>query len=107
MIHPKSVSDVDVAFPSDALNIMPKMLDIPDEFKHCNSQWNRLFSDWFYSGIDGSGLIPAEGVNKVDAFRHLKVVAGSFAPKHEHKEAAFAYLASLWFKPESTWQTLK
>jgi hypothetical protein len=31
------------------------------------------------------------------AIRHLQVIQASFEPKHEHKEAAVAYLASLWF----------
>lgn len=31
------------------------------------------------------------------AFRHLAACQGSFEPKHEHKQAAVAWLASLWF----------
>jgi hypothetical protein len=39
-----------------------------------------------------------EGVDGNLAFRHLSAIQRSFTPKHEHKEAAVAYLASLWFE---------
>jgi len=39
----------------------------------------------------------AEGVDGGLAIRHLQVIQASFEPKHEHKEAAVAYLASPWF----------
>ncbi len=42
-------------------------------------------------------LIAVEGVNFKDAHAHIKVIPGSFEPKHEHKIAGCAYLASMWF----------
>ncbi len=43
-------------------------------------------------------FVSKPGIDETDAKRHLKAVLGSFAPKHEHKEAACAYLMSLWFE---------
>jgi hypothetical protein len=42
-------------------------------------------------------MIPREDVDPKKAFQALQVITGSFSPKHEHKEAAFAYLANEWF----------
>lgn len=41
---------------------------------------------------------PREGIDAVVALTHLGVVQTSFEPTAEHKEAAVAYLASLWFE---------
>jgi hypothetical protein len=67
------------------------------------NKWLNFQRTWFYSGLPATlqvALRTNDGV-KVDgekAFRHLHVIQGSFAPQHEHKEAAVAYLASLWFE---------
>jgi hypothetical protein len=84
--------------------MMPKVpTNYPDRQK-----WERFQSDWFYCGLKSTdGLIPREGVDKAKAMRHLKTIQGSFEPSHEDKVAAVAYLASLWFTPESTWQRAK
>ena len=77
---------------------MPKMDDIPDEFKRFGgTPWNRWQEQWFYRGLKE---IPEskDGVDQEKAMRHLAAVQGSYEHKHEHKEAAVAYLASLWFK---------
>jgi len=42
--------------------------------------------------------MPNDGIDQNKALRHIKAILGSFEPKHEHKEAAAAYLLSLWFK---------
>ena len=94
---PFPVSDVDVAFPARALEIMPTWEHIPPEFRGRGTKWNRIFRDWFYTGIYDIQMFMKEGIDGETANRHLKVIAGSYAPKHEHKEAAFVYLCSLWF----------
>lgn len=38
-----------------------------------------------------------DGIDGDTAVRHLRAIQGSFAPKHEHKMEAVAYLASRWF----------
>lgn len=76
------------------------MEEIPQEFqKSSRGYYGRLFSDWFYKGVSTDRLPPREGVDQTLAIRHLRCVIGSFQPKHEHKEAAAAYLMSLWFEP--------
>ena len=103
---PVEVDDVSIAFGGggDLQKMMPKVpANYPDRQK-----WERFQSDWFYSGLKGTeGLIPREGVDKNKAVRHLKTIQGSFEPSHEDKVAAVAYLASLWFMPESTWERAK
>jgi len=52
-----------------------------------------------FSGLKKSEVPPVkEGIDVNMALRHLHAIQGSFEPKHEYKEAAVAYLASLWFE---------
>ena len=101
---PTAVSDLDLAFPASVSHLMPEWSDIPQEFKGHGSKWNRFFSDMFFSGISSADLQPNEGIEADVALRHIRVISGSFEPKHEHKEAAVAYLMSQWFKDSSTWE---
>jgi hypothetical protein len=106
-MKPQIIDDVTIAFPARVTHLMPKYEDIPQEFRDRSSKWCRFQSDWFYGGINIVGLIPCEGIDTHLALRHLSAIQGSFEPKHEYKAAAVAYLASLWFTDESTWETIK
>ena len=79
---------------------MPKYDEIPEEFKklYSNNKWNKLFIDMFYSGLSELKLKPKKGIDESTAWNHLRLWAGSYEPKHEHKVAAFAYMASIWFE---------
>lgn len=78
---------------------MPSYDEIPEEFKrYSNSKWSKFFNDMFFIGIQELELKPNKGIDKDKALNHLRLWARSFEPKHEHKEAAFAYMASIWFK---------
>lgn len=95
--NPVPVSDVEVAFPAMALDIMPALDAIPDEYLHGNA-WTKFFLDWFAKGLDPEVQFHmAGGIDGATAYRHLQVILGSYAPRHEHKEAAFTFLCSLWF----------
>lgn len=103
--QPTEVDAVTMAFPAGVRHLMPAQSEIPDEFHHGNNWGNRLFADWFYSGIKSlDGLVPRDGIDKTKALRHIKTVMGSFEPKHEHKESAVAYLFDKWFEPTSKWE---
>lgn len=80
--------------------LMPKMSEIPAEFqRHEGTKWNKIQSRWFFSGLpNGTEFKPKKGVNSDTAVRHLATIQRSFQPKHEHKEAAVAWLMSLWFE---------
>ena len=93
---PIPVSDVDIAFGGKAMQILPPISAIPEEFHNYSNQWNRFVSGWFFDGLKRYP-VPREGVDLNLALRNLACVIGSFEPKHEHKEAGAAYLASLWF----------
>lgn len=103
---PQPVKDLDLAFPTSVAHLMPAYATIPDEFKHGRTIWSRLVNDWFFCGIEGLQMEPKEGIDRQMAMRHIRAIIGSFEPKHEHvdeKEAACAYLLSLWFD-NPTWE---
>lgn len=101
------LSDVDVAFPANALDWMPPMEAIPAEFKNLNrgTEWSEIVCAWFFDGLPADvKFYPREGVNPEKAVRAIQATLGSFAPKHEHKEAAAAYMLSCWFKKVKGWK---
>ncbi|WP_348269717.1 hypothetical protein P8936_16340 [Edaphobacter paludis] len=101
------LNGADAAFgPRNLFAIMPKMDDIPQEFQRRSTQWNKLVSAWFFCGLKSLELTPKEGVDKSAALRHVKAIMASFEPKHEHKEAACAYLLSQWFT-DPKWEVAK
>jgi len=97
------IDDATLAFDASVRHLMPPQSDIPDEFRFsipAKNKWNRLFNDWFFLGLTSLELTPKEGVDQDKALRHIRAVMGSYEPKHEHKEAAVAYLFSEWFEDE-------
>lgn len=96
-MQPIKVTDAALAFGGDMKTLLPKMEDIPEEFKKENTKWNKVVSDWFYNGLKVSKWSPKEGVDLNEAVRHIQAILGSFEPKHEHKMAGCAYLLSEFF----------
>ena len=94
---PHEVGDVDCAFPARALELMPEYSAIPAEFKNDSNPWAQWQSDWFFGGLKKMPE-PKSDIDLNSAIRHLHVIQGSFASKHEHKQAAVAFLASRWFE---------
>ena len=96
--QPTNVDDLQMAFPSGISSLMPSMDEIPEEFHTTtfDNEWNKWQTQWFFNGLKESPE-PKDGIDQKQAMRHLATIQGSFEPKHEHKEAAVAYLASLWF----------
>lgn len=100
---PVPVSDVEIAFPASAMELMPSWdeceagLDrLPREEKE---KWLDFQGSWFSKGLSADAQFSLkDGIDGNAAFRQLMVLQGSFAPKHEHKMAGVAYLASLWFE---------
>lgn len=101
MIEPHTIDEVTMAFPADVENLMVPYKDIPEEFRDLNKEniWIKLISDWFNLGLkDNCQFFPVQDIDPEKAYRHIKAILGSYQPKHEHKIACCAYLASLWFK---------
>jgi hypothetical protein len=102
---PENLTRVDMAFGNIAH--MPKYETIPAEFKrHRGNAYCDAVSDWFFRGakfapngieIGGTVFEAKQGVNANKALAAIRAVLGSFEPKHEHKEAACAYMLSEWF----------
>jgi hypothetical protein len=78
--------------------LMPKYEDIPKEFKQMSNKWNRIFNEWFFKGAAQAEYIAKDGVDAEKALRHIRAIMVSFDPKHEHKEAAVAFLLCEWFE---------
>jgi hypothetical protein len=94
----QEIDDVFLAFPANVSHLMPRYEDIPEEFKSSSNKWCGIASRWFFKGLPKTTVFkPKEGVDTNKALRHLGAIQGSFEPKHEHKEAAVAYLMSQWF----------
>ncbi len=102
---------IEIAFPAGALRWMPKYEDIPDEYKdHVgfgDSEYEcvTIANYWFANGLNEDvEFYPREGVDARKAFDALRATLGSYAPKHEHKIAAVAYMMSCWFKEVKKWK---
>ena len=98
IIVPQEVDDLSLAFPADISSLMPSKADIPEDIIQGRSKWCRVTSDWFFSGLRDVKWKPKKGIDPEKALRHISVILGSYELKHEDKEAAVAYLLSLWFK---------
>lgn len=93
---PMDVNDVTLVFPGTVIGtLMPTMEEIPEEFRDREGPWHDLIAMLFFKG----GKLPPvkEGIDATKAQRHLGACLGSFEPKHEHKTAACAWLASMWY----------
>lgn len=98
MIEPVEISDIELAFPANALDWMPPPSEIPHEYWKDDCWQHDLWHDVLYYGVEADiQLYPVEGVDAEKAWRQLMGIKGSFAPKHQHKMAALAYLTSQWF----------
>lgn len=95
---PHEISVLETVFGIQREDQMPSMEDIPEDFKRESDPWVKLQQTWFFRGLEGYSFEPREGVDPKAAGAHLVAIQKSFMPKHEHKEAAVAYLMSLWFE---------
>ena len=103
--QPHDLDELERVFGANALDFMPTREEIPEDFWRRRTEWNRIQSAWFFNGLpDTVEFVPKSGVDTKTALRHLGAVQGSWAPKHEHKEAAVAWLMSLWFKKVKGWE---
>lgn len=95
---PQLVDDVLMAFPTGLGALLPPLDAIPADYPH-RQEWLSFQRRWFAGTLPSHFEIEAiEGIDAAAAGRHLAVIQRSFEPKHEHKEAAVAWLASRWFK---------
>ena len=83
------------AFPARLGDLMPPYDTVPSEFKSSSNKWVNWQQEWFFRGLDAFPEAKP-GIDVNVAGNHLAAIQGSFEPKHEHKQAAVAYLASLW-----------
>jgi hypothetical protein len=99
------ISALDVAFAANALDWMPKWDEIPDEFKRSGNEWNAIVNAWFFRGLSPkTEFVPRLGVDSKKALLVIKATMSSYAPRHEHKEAAVAYMLASWFVKVKRWK---
>lgn len=98
MRTPRDVNDATLAFPANVDELIPAEDEIPEPYWQSGSDWPaNLFKDLFFTGLTDLTLVPRDGVDPHKAWRHIRAILGSYAPKHEHKEAAVRYLLDEWF----------
>lgn len=102
--EPVELNKVQQAFPADALDYMPDA-DTARTWleEQGRDAWQLKFQqDWMFRGVEDLQFIPRDGswtqVEVDRAFVHLGAIQASYAPKHEHKEAAIAFLVGQWFE---------
>lgn len=88
------VTQADLAFPT--FGTIPELLAEAKErgFYESSTPYNELFNELFYNGGE---VIFKKGIDsefRKTAWPYCKVLMGSFAPKHEEKEAVCAMLMS-------------
>lgn len=99
--HPHEISEAQRAFPANVVGtLMPPATAIPDTYED-QGLWQGFFTDLFFRGsgtaFENWRLYTRDDVDGEKAWVHLTTILRSYEPKHEHKEAAFAWLASRWF----------
>lgn len=98
---PKDVTRADMAFGSRMADLLPAMTLIPEDFRNERGtearKWIGVQRKWFFEGVRRDDFVPRDGVDADKALAHIQAIQGSFEPKHEHKQAAVAWLMSRWF----------
>jgi len=79
------------------LNAVPRLHEIPPTFKDPTNRWVLFVNEWFFRGVSMTRLVEKGGIDRGLALNHLRFVMASWDLKHEHKEAAVAFLLSQWF----------
>ncbi len=98
-ILPEEVTAIDMAFPARGVELAPPMDEIPEVYRDGHGEFSGFAGHWFFAGLgEGSAFHPRSGIDARKAFEHLNVIMGCYGLKHEHKEAAVDYLASMWFE---------
>ncbi|WP_058830751.1 hypothetical protein [Paenibacillus polymyxa] len=95
---PQTVSVSDLTFGGDMKILLPPLDLIPKEFQESRTDWNKLITTWFFQGLSSFDCKPKPGIDRKQAMGHVKAILGSWEPRHEHKEAACAWLLSKWFE---------
>lgn len=94
---PKEVTDVDLAFGGRTDELLPPVEEIPTEFFDDNNLWSKQIFKWFYYGAKSFSVEGKKDIDEVEGIRHIAAILKSFKPKHEHKMAGCAFLASQFF----------
>lgn len=99
------IDEVDMAFPAHAMKWIPPHDEIPPEFSKASNEWARFATSWFALGLPADvRFYPTESVDPEKAYNVLYAILRSYAPPHQHKLAAVAYLASQWFTKVEGWE---
>ena len=97
--QPVAIPRVQQVFPANLGDLLPPLDLIPEAYRSGRAGHVSTYARSMALGrIDESlALIKRPGVDPELAWTHLCTIASSFEPKHEHKEAALAWLLSMWY----------
>lgn len=95
-----TITRADVVFPAQVQHLMPRPEDIPQDYSR-SREWKRFQAEWFFKGLDVKKIKAKPGVDLTQALAHLSCIQGSYEPKHQHKVASVAWLASQWLDESS------
>ena len=99
--NPIIVDQVNYAFPAHVIGILiPEWQDLPEQFRDGNSGFEELASHACFNCVELKPEVVRVDVDLSAANRQLSAVSRSFEPAHQHKEAALAYLLSLWLRED-------
>ena len=96
MLEIPELKEVDAAFPDGRHT--PAWESIPKCFKDGKTKYNEMFAKAFYYGLNTNELKTKPGVDKAKNLKFYRHCAGTFSTKHEHKEAACAWILSETFE---------
>ena len=107
---PKAVSDMDVMLGADG-DLLDRLMPFTEESaeyrKHYKGKFADKVSDLFFKGGSTQEWKTKEGIDRNMALRHFKAVLKSFAPSHELKTSACAFMLQEWFEEESLFAKVK
>lgn len=96
---PMEVTDAQIAFPASLGELLPDYDTYVKDWEATPEAepFLAFANTWFSKGLAGNSEIHLkEGIDGTLMFRHLRVLMGSFEPKHEHKIGGVAWLLSQW-----------
>jgi hypothetical protein len=95
------VDQVNYAFPAHVIGILiPEWQYLPEQFRDGNSCFEELASHACFNCVELKPEVVRVDVDLSSANRQLSAVSRSFEPEHKYKEAALAYLLSLWLRED-------
>jgi hypothetical protein len=92
------VGDLECAFPSRYLELLPKWEDLSNDEKSGRGPFCDALQHLFFEGgrLSDFGIVPKPGHDIAKIMRYVRATLGDFGPKHEHKIGGIAHMLNKW-----------